>query len=59
MPFFFERQNWITNGPLEYHRVISGTGRKPNKYGKNSLVRIEHMTYCSQSLFSSQRCHLL
>ncbi|MFS7970108.1 hypothetical protein Hanom_Chr09g00817111 [Helianthus anomalus] len=48
---FFERQIWITDGPLEYHRATSGTTRsypstlgimsihqfrrKPNKYGKN------------------------
>ncbi|MFS7949699.1 hypothetical protein Hanom_Chr06g00574651 [Helianthus anomalus] len=25
--FFFERQIWITDGPLEYHRVTSGTTR--------------------------------
>ncbi|MFS7895576.1 hypothetical protein Hanom_Chr00s003057g01708381 [Helianthus anomalus] len=49
--FFFERQIWITDGPLEYYRSTSGTTRsypsplgiipihqfkrKPNKYGKN------------------------
>ncbi|MFS8009794.1 hypothetical protein Hanom_Chr14g01289541 [Helianthus anomalus] len=51
--FFFERQIWITDGPLEYHRATSGTTRsypspldimsihqfrrKPNKYGKIPL----------------------
>ncbi|MFS8030581.1 hypothetical protein Hanom_Chr17g01535681 [Helianthus anomalus] len=48
---FFNGKFWITDGPLEYHRVTSGTTRlypyplgillihqfrrKPNKYGKN------------------------
>ncbi|MFS7979746.1 hypothetical protein Hanom_Chr10g00931311 [Helianthus anomalus] len=51
--FFFERQIWITDGPLEYHRATSGITRsypspldimhihqfrrKPNKYGKTPL----------------------
>ncbi|MFS8027254.1 hypothetical protein Hanom_Chr16g01496501 [Helianthus anomalus] len=51
--FFFERQIWITDGSLEYHRATSETTRsypsplgimpihqfrrKPNKYGKNPL----------------------
>ncbi|MFS8030482.1 hypothetical protein Hanom_Chr17g01534581 [Helianthus anomalus] len=51
--FFFERQIWITDGPLQYHRATSGTTRsypaplgimyihqfkrKPNKYGKTPL----------------------
>ncbi|MFS8017315.1 hypothetical protein Hanom_Chr15g01378931 [Helianthus anomalus] len=51
---------WITDGPLEYHRAISGTTRsyqspqaimpvhkfrrKPNKSGKNLLVGIKRMT---------------
>ncbi|KAM0061762.1 hypothetical protein Hdeb2414_s0004g00139921 [Helianthus debilis subsp. tardiflorus] len=64
--FCFERQIWITDGPLEYHRVTSGTTRsypsplgilpihqfrrKPNKYEKNLLVGIEPGTYWSQSL---------
>ncbi|MFS7964188.1 hypothetical protein Hanom_Chr08g00747271 [Helianthus anomalus] len=50
--FFLERQIWITDGPLEYHRATSGTTRsyssplvimpihqfrgKPNKYGKRT-----------------------
>ncbi|MFS8025140.1 hypothetical protein Hanom_Chr16g01471431 [Helianthus anomalus] len=51
--FFFERQNWITDGPLEYHRATRGTTRsypsplgimphqfrrKPNKHGKTPLL---------------------
>ncbi|MFS8028093.1 hypothetical protein Hanom_Chr16g01506441 [Helianthus anomalus] len=67
---FFERQIWITNGPLEYHRVTSGTTRsypsplglmpihqfrrKPNKYGKKTLVRIEPSTYWSKVLSHPQ-----
>ncbi|MFS7933870.1 hypothetical protein Hanom_Chr04g00384871 [Helianthus anomalus] len=59
--FFFERQIWITDGPLEYHRVTSRTTRsypspldimpihqfrrKPDKYWKNPLVGIEPRTY--------------
>ncbi|MFS8018032.1 hypothetical protein Hanom_Chr15g01387391 [Helianthus anomalus] len=58
--FFFERQIWITDGPLEYHRVTRGTTRsypsplgimpqqfrrKPNKHGKNPLLGIEPRTY--------------
>ncbi|MFS8019407.1 hypothetical protein Hanom_Chr15g01403421 [Helianthus anomalus] len=50
---FFERQIWITDGPLEFHRATSGTTRsylsplgiipihqfrkKTNKYGKTPL----------------------
>ncbi|MFS7986770.1 hypothetical protein Hanom_Chr11g01014181 [Helianthus anomalus] len=53
----FERKIWITNGPLEYHHATNRTTRsypsplgimhmhqfrrKPNKYGKTSLIRIE------------------
>ncbi|MFS7899665.1 hypothetical protein Hanom_Chr00s071463g01789091 [Helianthus anomalus] len=58
--FFLERQIWITDGPLEYHRATRGTtrsypsplgimphqfSRKPNKHGKTSIVGIEPMTY--------------
>ncbi|MFS7929423.1 hypothetical protein Hanom_Chr04g00332381 [Helianthus anomalus] len=50
--YFFERQIWITDGPLEYHRATRGTTRsypsplgimshqfrrKPNKHGKTPL----------------------
>ncbi|MFS7971140.1 hypothetical protein Hanom_Chr09g00829191 [Helianthus anomalus] len=51
--FFLNGKIWITDGPLEYHRAISGTTRsypsplgilpihqfrgKPNKYEKNLL----------------------
>ncbi|MFS7954310.1 hypothetical protein Hanom_Chr07g00628781 [Helianthus anomalus] len=50
--FFFERQIWIIDGPLEYHRATRGTTqsypsplgimphqfrRKPNKHGKTPL----------------------
>ncbi|MFS7939144.1 hypothetical protein Hanom_Chr05g00448291 [Helianthus anomalus] len=68
--FFFERQIWITDGPLEYHRATSGTTRsypsplgimpihqfrrKPNKYGKTPLVRIEPKTYWSKVLSHPQ-----
>ncbi|MFS8011726.1 hypothetical protein Hanom_Chr14g01312441 [Helianthus anomalus] len=70
--FFFERQIWITDGPLEYHRATRGTTRsypsplgimshqfrrKPNKHGKTSLVGIEPGTYWSQSLIPPPRCH--
>ncbi|MFS7927765.1 hypothetical protein Hanom_Chr04g00312981 [Helianthus anomalus] len=53
---FFKREIWITDRPLEYNRVISGTTRsyssplgimpihkfmkKPNKYEKTPLVRM-------------------
>ncbi|MFS7952480.1 hypothetical protein Hanom_Chr07g00607431 [Helianthus anomalus] len=52
LSFFFERQIWITDGPLEYHRATRGTirsypsslgimphqfRRKPNKHGKTPL----------------------
>ncbi|MFS7942963.1 hypothetical protein Hanom_Chr06g00494691 [Helianthus anomalus] len=56
----FERQIWITDGLLKYHRVTSGTTRlyhlhyaimsihqfrrKPNKYGKTPFVRIKPWT---------------
>ncbi|MFS7950407.1 hypothetical protein Hanom_Chr07g00582831 [Helianthus anomalus] len=31
--FFFERQIWITDGPLEYHRATSRTTRSyPSAY---------------------------
>ncbi|MFS7974772.1 hypothetical protein Hanom_Chr10g00872601 [Helianthus anomalus] len=58
--FFFERQIWITDGPLEYHRATSGTTRSyPSPLGimpiqqsggnpinmENPLVRIEPRTY--------------
>ncbi|MFS7944275.1 hypothetical protein Hanom_Chr06g00510161 [Helianthus anomalus] len=68
-----ERQIWITDGPLEYHRATSGTTRsypsplgimpihqfrsKPNKYGKTPFVGIEPRTYWSQSLIPPPRCH--
>ncbi|MFS8000775.1 hypothetical protein Hanom_Chr13g01182421 [Helianthus anomalus] len=71
--FFFERQIWITDGPLEYHLATSGTTRsypsplgimsihqfrrKPNIYGKTPFVGIELRTYWSQSLISLSRCH--
>ncbi|MFS7959276.1 hypothetical protein Hanom_Chr08g00689221 [Helianthus anomalus] len=71
--FFFERQIWITDGLLEYHRATSRTTRsypsplgimpihqfrrKPNKYGKNPIVGIEHKTYWSQSLIPLPKCH--
>ncbi|KAJ0484909.1 hypothetical protein HanHA89_Chr14g0562141 [Helianthus annuus] len=70
--FFFERQIWITDGPLEYHRATRGTTRsypsplgimphqfrrKPNKHGKTPLVGIEPRTYWSQSLIPPPRCH--
>ncbi|MFS7982215.1 hypothetical protein Hanom_Chr10g00960141 [Helianthus anomalus] len=58
MSFF--KQTWITNGPLEYHRAISGTTRsypsplcimpihqfmrKHKKYEKTPLVGIEAIT---------------
>ncbi|MFS7896731.1 hypothetical protein Hanom_Chr00s005691g01729811 [Helianthus anomalus] len=59
--FFFERQIWITDVPLEYYHVTSGTTRsyssslgimsihqfkrKPNIYEKNILVGIEPRTF--------------
>ncbi|MFS8032886.1 hypothetical protein Hanom_Chr17g01562951 [Helianthus anomalus] len=70
--FFFERQIWITDGPLECHRATRGTTRsytsplgimphqfrrKPNKHGKIPLVGIEPSTYWSQSLIPPSRCH--
>ncbi|MFS7945043.1 hypothetical protein Hanom_Chr06g00519321 [Helianthus anomalus] len=54
MHIYFERQIWITDGSLEYHRATSGTirsypsplgimsihqfRRKPNKYEKKNLL---------------------
>ncbi|MFS8022894.1 hypothetical protein Hanom_Chr16g01444881 [Helianthus anomalus] len=68
---FSEQQIWITDESLEYYRVNSVTTRsypslvgmlpihrfrsKPNKYGKNPLMRIEPKTYCSQSLITPLR----
>ncbi|MFS7950514.1 hypothetical protein Hanom_Chr07g00584151 [Helianthus anomalus] len=57
----FNRQMWIIDGPMEYHRATSGTTRnypsplvimpihqfirKPNKYEKNLVVDIEPRIY--------------
>ncbi|MFS7924360.1 hypothetical protein Hanom_Chr03g00271661 [Helianthus anomalus] len=54
---FFERQIWITDEPLKYHRATDGTTksypsplgiilihqfkRKPNKYEKKTHVEID------------------
>ncbi|MFS7944716.1 putative hydro-lyase [Helianthus anomalus] len=61
--FFLNGKFWITDGPLEYHRVTSGTtrsciytnsGGNPINMGKPSIVGIEPRTYWSQSLISPQ-----
>ncbi|MFS7900462.1 hypothetical protein Hanom_Chr00s115056g01809241 [Helianthus anomalus] len=69
---FFERQIWITDRPLEYHRATRGTSRsyssplgimshqfrrKPNKHGKTPIVGIEPRTFWSQSFIPPPRCH--
>ncbi|MFS7973914.1 hypothetical protein Hanom_Chr09g00862281 [Helianthus anomalus] len=39
--FFFERQIWITDGPLEYHRATSRTTRSyPSPLGNNAYTPI-------------------
>ncbi|MFS7935852.1 hypothetical protein Hanom_Chr05g00408411 [Helianthus anomalus] len=39
--FFFERQIWITDGTLEYHRVASRTTRSyPSPLGNNAYTPI-------------------
>ncbi|MFS8001930.1 hypothetical protein Hanom_Chr13g01196111 [Helianthus anomalus] len=66
--FFFERQIWITDGPLEYHRVTSRTTRsylsplgimpihqfrrKPSKYGKNPLFVRIELRICWSKVLS-------
>ncbi|MFS7995633.1 hypothetical protein Hanom_Chr12g01120221 [Helianthus anomalus] len=40
--FFFERQIWITDGPLEYHRATSRTIRSyPSPLGNNAYTPIQ------------------
>ncbi|MFS7959161.1 hypothetical protein Hanom_Chr08g00687371 [Helianthus anomalus] len=39
--FFFEWQIWITDGPLEYHRVTNITTRSsPSPLGNNAYTPI-------------------
>ncbi|MFS7917620.1 hypothetical protein Hanom_Chr03g00191251 [Helianthus anomalus] len=41
-PIFFERQIWITDGPLEYHRATSRTTRSyPSPLGNNAYTPIQ------------------
>ncbi|MFS7937850.1 hypothetical protein Hanom_Chr05g00432611 [Helianthus anomalus] len=43
--FFFERQIWITDGPLEYHRATSRTTRSyPSPLGNNAYTPIQEET---------------
>ncbi|MFS7922704.1 hypothetical protein Hanom_Chr03g00252141 [Helianthus anomalus] len=43
--FFFERQIWITDGPLEYHRGTSRTTRSyPSPLGNNAYTPIQEKT---------------
>ncbi|MFS7952189.1 hypothetical protein Hanom_Chr07g00604061 [Helianthus anomalus] len=43
--FFFERQNWITDRPLEYHRATSRTTRSyPSPLGNNAYTPIQEET---------------
>ncbi|MFS7986273.1 hypothetical protein Hanom_Chr11g01008371 [Helianthus anomalus] len=43
--FFFERQIWITDGPLEYHRATSRTTRSyPSPLGNNGYTPIQEET---------------
>ncbi|MFS7960853.1 hypothetical protein Hanom_Chr08g00707961 [Helianthus anomalus] len=42
---FFERQIWITDGPLEYHRATSRTTRSyPSPLGNNAYTPIQEET---------------
>ncbi|MFS7903041.1 hypothetical protein Hanom_Chr01g00019331 [Helianthus anomalus] len=43
--FFFERQIWITDGPLEYHRATSRTTRSyPSPVSNNAYTPIQKET---------------
>ncbi|MFS7989721.1 hypothetical protein Hanom_Chr11g01050201 [Helianthus anomalus] len=43
--FFFERQIWITDGPLEYYRATSRTTRSyPSSLGNNVYTPIQEET---------------
>ncbi|MFS8018968.1 hypothetical protein Hanom_Chr15g01398351 [Helianthus anomalus] len=43
--FFFERQIWITDGPLEYHRATSRTTRSyPSPLSNNAYTPIQEET---------------
>ncbi|MFS7964029.1 hypothetical protein Hanom_Chr08g00745291 [Helianthus anomalus] len=43
--FFFERQIWITDGQLEYHRATSRTTRLyPSPLGNNAYTPIQEET---------------
>ncbi|MFS8033097.1 hypothetical protein Hanom_Chr17g01565471 [Helianthus anomalus] len=43
--FFFERQIWITDGPLEYHRVTSRNTRSyPSPLDNNVYTPIQEET---------------
>ncbi|MFS7997748.1 hypothetical protein Hanom_Chr12g01145531 [Helianthus anomalus] len=43
--FFFERQIWITDGPLEYHRATSRTTRSyPSPLDNNVYTPIQEET---------------
>ncbi|MFS8029066.1 hypothetical protein Hanom_Chr16g01517951 [Helianthus anomalus] len=43
--FFFVLQIWITDGPLEYHRNISGTTRSyPSLLGDNAYTPNQEQT---------------
>ncbi|MFS8025528.1 hypothetical protein Hanom_Chr16g01476151 [Helianthus anomalus] len=71
--FFFERQIWITDGPLEYHRATSGTTRsypspldimpihqfkrKPNRYGKNPRCGNRTQDLLVPKPYPTPRCH--
>ncbi|MFS7949355.1 hypothetical protein Hanom_Chr06g00570831 [Helianthus anomalus] len=45
MLFFFERQIWITDGLLEYHRATSRTTRSyPSPLGNNAYTPIQEET---------------
>ncbi|MFS7942804.1 hypothetical protein Hanom_Chr06g00492821 [Helianthus anomalus] len=41
--FFFERQIWITNGTLKYHRATSRTSY-PSPLGNNAYTPIQDET---------------